>query len=266
MARTLASDLDFARVARALNLPDPRDGGDAVSRAYLESLLVELLERLEEVEIPMTATEQQLRIGQGYGAPGSVGTARMNRDLVAMSVDWSGRFEEATRENLCFCASTPITGVAPGTALTTTPPFLLYNPPNSGRILAIVETFVGYVSGTLGAGSLVYAAPSAAQPNAPTGGTTLAVLSKLLGGADGQSVALAVQGGTVVATPRLLLPAYTLGAGLATTPAFAALVKDPVNGAILVLPGNFFAMQGVTAPGTAPLVMLGASWKEVQAS
>jgi hypothetical protein len=223
-----------------------------------------ILERLRALEEMSSQTQILTRVGPASAADGTADNqARSTRELASVVGDIGGRFEEATFRNQVYSASTAVAGVAPGTALSTTPPFLLYNPSNSGKVLSLIETFVGYVSGTLGAGTIVYAAASVAQPNLPTGGTALAILTALLGGADSQSVAAALQAATVAATPRIFKPAFTLGAALATTPAFAALVKDQVNGAIEVLPGYFLAMQGIAAAGTAPLVLFGATWKEL---
>jgi hypothetical protein len=155
-----------------------------------------------------------------------------------------------------------VAGVAPGTALSTTPPFCLYNPVNSGKNLVVLRTSLGYVSGTLGAGSLVYASNGAAQPSAPTTGTALVVSINLLGSGGG-GVGKAFQGSTLAAAPLIIRPTYTLGAFLATTAAINPPLLDEVAGEFIVSPGGVFVMQAVAAAGTTPLMLFGCSWEEV---
>ena len=174
-------------------------------------------------------------------------------------------FRTALGENSSFVASTGVAGVAPGTVLSTTPPFALWNPPGSGRNLYIIRVTLGYVSGTLGAGSLWYAFVNG-QNTAPTTGTALTSNSSVIGSV-GSATGKAYQGSTVGATPSPLRPsALNWGAFLATTAAVNPPQSEEIAGNILVVPGGVFVVQAVAAAGTTPLVAIGVEWGEERAA
>ena len=169
------------------------------------------------------------------------------------------RHESASRGNV-FIASTAVAGVAPGTALSTTPPLDIHNPEGSGVLVSILDIYVGYVSGTLGAGSLVHA--RTAQTAVPTTGTTLTIQSAKLGAAAGS--ATAGEGRTVAATPTLLRPSgLVLGASLATTAALPVLLHEHVGGGIVIPENQAWSLEGVAAAGSTPLLMLSVVWQEI---
>lgn len=153
-----------------------------------------------------------------------------------------------------FTATTAAAGVAPGTAASTTPPFALHNPANSGKHLIVLRTTCSIISGTLGAGTvyLEYCVQSAA----PTGGTALTAVETRIGG-GGSSTGKCYQGSTVSATPTLLQPAHQVLAAEATP------THCPVSGSIIVLPGYALALEETGAAGTAPKVALSITWAEV---
>lgn len=259
------SKLDFLGVGTATGLARPVDRSDATPKSYVDELfeaVEDLRQQLEELRSQMPDSNSILRVGPQYASDGSLLPFRASKEGAGIMRDMGGRYEEATIRNMIYTASIGVAGVAPGTALSTTPPLILYNPPNSGKILTLLESSLDYISGTLGAGEIVYGAPSAPQPAAPTGGTTLPVICNLIGGSDGAAVGIALSGSTLAAAPRMFKPAYTLGAGLATTPAFMAGVKDVINGSICILPSNFICLQGITATGSAPLVGFTLTWQE----
>jgi len=194
----------------------------------------------------------------GDGAnPGKVRTDKTSAAVVSQA---HARMHEATSRGKVFGASNGTAGVAPGTVLSTTPPFALFNPLGSGVILSVLKVRIAYVSGTLGSGDLVYAfVPN--QTAAPTGGTVLGVNDTRLTGTVGSGKAY--QGSTLAATPTLLLPAATLTPVLATSVVSAAVIaKDDIDGEIEVSPGTVLVLQAVAAAGTTPLVMFGVTWEE----
>src|SRR5262245_50827578 len=103
----------------------------------------------------------------------------------------------ARMHTVCTGAS----GVAPGTALSPTPPMTLYNPANSGIVAAITKATLGYVSGTLGAGTIVWGVNNNPLQAAPTGGSELTPICTLLG--SPRSVCRAYQGSTLAAAPTI---------------------------------------------------------------
>lgn len=169
-------------------------------------------------------------------------------------------YVEVTRQAKSFTACTGVAGVAPGTALSTTPPLTVYNPINSGIYLALVEANLGYISGTLGGGSIVLAGNPTLIQAAPTGGTPLAPQCTFLGFVVGKG--LAYQGATLAATPSLIRPVFTIGAWVGTTPDFFELSKD-FDGKYMLAPGASVSLQGIAGAGTTPLVLLSLTWEEV---
>jgi hypothetical protein len=163
------------------------------------------------------------------------------------------------RRNNIFTVCTAAAGVAPGTAMGTAPPLAIWNPPGSKSRIILVSSRLGYISGTLGAGTVVYGA--VAQAAAPTGGTD--ITSQLLPAIAGSPTAAAVllaagikayQGATIAGTPAILAPAHVLAA----TP--TVIQKDEVEGGLAALPGQVLCLQGIAGAGTSPLVLLGLSF------
>jgi hypothetical protein len=185
---------------------------------------------------------------------------RASRTGAAVKVNGHGFYTEPASRGNIFMVSTAVAGVAPGTALSTTPPMALWNPPNSGKNLAILKTALGLISGTLGGGSLMYAVVPV-QSAAPTTGTELTPQCSLLGFPNG--VARAFQGSTVASTPALLRAAFVLGAFVGTTAVPPAPAVDYVDGEIVVPPGSALVVQGVAGAGTSPLVTIGLTYEEL---
>lgn len=187
---------------------------------------------------------------------------RLDRQGGIVSADGRSRYAEGAGRGQAFAASTGTAGVAPGTALSTTPPLALWNPPNSGVNLEVLRARVAYVSGTIGLGVLCYAAVEGAQAGAPTGGTVLTPRSTKLTGSSGQGKAF--QGATLAATPTLLLPFGTVEPFVATDHlAPVQIVADELAGEIVVPPGSVLVLQEVGAAGSTPLFMFGLTWQEV---
>ena len=155
--------------------------------------------------------------------------------------DCKPRYECMASANSLFHASTAVAGVAPGTALSTTPPMVLWNPPASGKMAAIVRVRIAYLSGALGAGSVVYA--RADQITVPSGGTELVPISGALQALSG--TIRAFQGSTLTNTPTIVAPAFTLTAAPSISPG-----QDEVAGELCILPGQAFAIQAIAAAGT----------------
>jgi hypothetical protein len=207
-------------------------------------------------------------VGPQYGATGSgQDQGRIGISGASIVADGHAHFFEAARLAVSmtggglWSAVTGVAGVAPGTALSTTPPMAVWNPPGSGILASICVTRLGYISGTLGAGTIAYAYVSS-QTSKPSTGTALTPSAQALG-AQTTPRAQAFQGSTLAATPTILAPAYILNAMLATTATQPVVSKDQVDGEIIILPGGVFVMQGIAAAGTSPLVAFGVTWEEI---
>lgn len=205
------------------------------------------------------------QVGPRIIADGAENEIRLDRSGAQVVTNAHGRYAEASLRSVVYGAATAAAGVAPGVALSTAPPFCLWNPFGSGVVLSLLRTSMGYVSGTLGAGTIVYAfVPS--QTTAPTGGTELTAFATNVSAARPR--ARAYQGSTVVAAGTIAGPAFCLQPTLATAPAAGGFVPlapaiDDVAGLWTVQPGSALVLQGVAAAGTSPLVLFGAIWEEI---
>jgi hypothetical protein len=200
------------------------------------------------------------RTGLISAADGTVNPVRLDKTGAITIVSAHPLYSEASLRGKMFIASTAVAGVAPGTVLSTTPPLALLNPLNSGVDLAILKTSVGYISGTLGAGSIVYAYFTP-QATIPSGGTELTPVCTKIGQIKGAGRAF--QGSTLAGTPLIFRPAYSLGAFLATTADPMRTTQDLVEGEIVVPPATVFVMQAVAAAGTSPIVAMSVCWEEI---
>ena len=199
------------------------------------------------------------QVGPHARGDGTIGPVRLGAHGDQVVNAW-GKFFEAAQRGFLFHGSLAVAGVAPGTALSTAPMMCLWNPPSSGVDLAIQQTWVSYVSGTLGAGSMVHAYVLD-QPALPTTGTQLEGICARLSGARPKGRIMT--GSTVGATTLILRPSLHLGAALATTATFPFAAYDEVEGSIVIPPGSAWAYQGVAAAGSTPLILAGVLWAEV---
>jgi len=204
--------------------------------------------------------QNELKIGQQAVADGSVTTARGDKTGATVTANVHGQFSEtAVRGNIMY-VSNLVAGVAPGTAFSATPPLTLWNPPSSGKNLAITKISCGYVSGTLGGGCIALGAvPS--QVTVPSGGTELTPLCSLIGAPRG--VGRGFTGSTVTTTPAILRPMFNMGAFVGTTALAPQDCDILVDGGIVVAPGSAVSLQGIAGAGTTPLVILGFTYEEL---
>lgn len=196
----------------------------------------------------------------GIGGNSALGTVRGDNTGAMMIQQAHAEYAEPSQLGKFMEVSTAIAGVAPGTTLSTTPPMAVWNPPSSGFNLSIVKCSIGYVSGTLGAGSILYAYYTS-QTTVPSTGTELTPVNCLLGGPRG--VGRAFQGSTLAGTPSILRPMCFTGPMLATSVFQPSAVIDITEGAITVPPGAVFVMQGLMGAGTSPLMLFAVCWEEV---
>ena len=204
------------------------------------------------------------RVGPGTGADGNSGSPfRQAKTLEGVFSQAHGKYYEATHRGNVYSVTNGATGQAPGTALGTHPPILLYNPVGSGKRLKIMKVTGGYISGTLGAGTIFHCG-QASTGTAPVvgSGTQLTPFNMDVGAAN-NSVAVAFANGTLSANPTPLYPFATVNAELATTATNPTQIEEDVDGNIVVEPGGTWCLEGVTAAGSAPLMSFGVVWEEV---
>lgn len=201
-------------------------------------------------------------VGRSTIANGNYATARLEADRSLAVFAAHGDYYDAARRGGVFVAGTAASGVAPGTSIGTTAAFSLYNPVGSGVNLVILRATLGYVSGTLGAGVIHYVAnnnPGAAA----TTGTAITTVNCLMGGAVSQGRAFTTS--TLPTTPTVMRPFVSLQASLASTAVSPWQVMEDVRGEFIITPGCTLSLEGTTAAGSTPLVVLGLTWEEVPA-
>ena len=178
----------------------------------------------------------------------------------AIQSNLGGFYAESAMRRKIFFGSTPATGVTIPIFSNTTQQFVLYNPPNSGKVARILKASVGYISGTMVAGHLCYANQTAM--NSAISGTAALIQSGLLGAAVGPS-----------GTAMQLLTAVTVTAftylwpfGISTVVQAATATNTPwqmvdnVEGAIVVTPGSALAIAANVA--AIMVASLGLVWEE----
>lgn len=161
----------------------------------------------------------------------------------------------ARRQNL-ISVCTAAAGVAPGTVMGNTPPLTIWNPPGSKLRLILVRGEYGYISGTLGAGTVVVGGNT--QVAAPTVGGGSDITTQIVSGIFGSPAAAnavaagvkAYQGATLAAIPSIIKPEFILAASP------SAAQPDFAEGMIGLLPGNALSFQAIAAAGASPLILL----------
>lgn len=177
-------------------------------------------------------------------------------------VQSSAPYQDAVLRGRCFCAMTAVTGVAPGTSVSTTAGFALHNPASSGYYLSILRASLGLISGTLGAGTISWNANVNGAAAVVTG-TAISVVNCLLGqgyGAVGKPLTTA----TLPAAPTVMRPFCSLNEGVvATTAINNEQMIEQVDGSIVVPPGMTISLHATAAAGSTPLVVYGVMWEEI---
>lgn len=202
----------------------------------------------------------ELKVGLQILTNGVINTLRWDKSGALVIANTHGQFNESALQGSIMYATNAVTGIAPGTALSTTPPLSLWNPPSSGLNLSITKVSVGYVSGTLGAGNIAIGAIPA-QVTVPTGGTEIIPTCSLIGNPRGSARAFA--GSTMAAAPTIIRPVFNMGAFVGTTALAPQDCDILVDGSIIVPPGAAIALQGIAGAGTTPLVILGITYEEL---
>jgi hypothetical protein len=197
------------------------------------------------------------RVGPIYAADSGEEELRLARLCELVTLDGGAHFLESVNRQQVYTASLVAAGQAPGTALGTTAPLAIWNPTNSGKVLAILEWSLAWASGTLGAGKLwhVLHAPVTATP----GGTVITPINHYGAVASGQAKAFAAATGLGAANAVKIAATIT---ALAADAGTLLPIQDRVDGLYLVPPGGAYSLQEVGAAGTTPLVFVSITWAE----
>ena len=177
-----------------------------------------------------------------------------------------GKYYEAASRAVLFTAGDQGIGAAAASlTIGTTALLSLYNPTGSGKRLSIKRVRIGYFSGTLGAGAFYHALSAPAGFAVAPSGTAAASNCTDAGNQSGvAAVGVCKITATVVAPGSAVLgPICSLGAALASTALGLTYANEDVDGEIVVEPGNYYHIQGVTAAGSTPKVSVAVTWEEV---
>lgn len=153
-------------------------------------------------------------------------------------------------------------GIAPGTAIGTSPAISLANPPNSGVVLVLEKIFLAYVSGTLAEGPLVAVVNPTSDLAKVSAGTALVPVNAYVG-SGGKPQGVVTTGVTLSIAPTFLRKIYDLVpfAGAGVVPPIPDQFE--IGGSILLAPGAILSLVQVAGAGTTPRVSLGFQWQEV---
>jgi hypothetical protein len=212
-----------------------------------------------------------LRVGASLQGDGVNNAAPRQAKTGEIAVSQThGKYYEATHRQQSYSVTNGATGQAPGTALGVHPAILLYNPIGSGKRLKLMKVTGGYISGTLGAGTIFHCGftlngPVGSQSNtAPVVGSGAALTPANMDlGAANNSVAVAFANGTLNANPQCLYPFATINAELATTATNPTQIEEDIDGAIVLEPGSGWCLEAIAAAGSTPLMSFGVQWEEV---
>lgn len=213
------------------------------------------------------ALEVQGKVGIQVTTDGNLADPRIGRRGDVVVSDGAPRLYEATSRGQAFTASTAVAGVtaAGATTLAATCAFALFNPQGSGVNVALLRTFVGYISGTLGVGNYVYAIyPQAATALGGTAVAASALLNNGIVGSASGAKATAATGNCLAGAPSILRPtgishgAYAGAATQGNTP-----WVDNVDGGIVLMPGTALALFDLGTAGTTDKLIFGMDWLEL---
>lgn len=205
------------------------------------------------------------------GTSGSGIQVREAREFTQVASQLSGKYYESASRGQIF-SGTSTTGRAPGTAIGTTPPILLYNPAGSQKRYEILKvTVAAAATGTLGAGGIFHCGFTINGPLASQigvipvvgGGALITPICLDIGGA-GTSQALLYSLGTLSVNPVALYPAFQCGVGVGgTTATNTQITTEDVDGQIVLEQGAGWCLEGLTGTGTSPLVLCSVVWREI---
>lgn len=201
------------------------------------------------------------RVGPVYAGDGSNQVLRQGRNSELIIQQAGGKYSEAVQRGNCYSAMTAATGVSVASlTITTTGQATLANPAGSNRNARVMSATGGYVSGTFGAGNLVYALN--VNPNAAAVTGTAVTPTNLLAGSVNTASCKFFTTSTLPATPTAVRNFTNIGAWVGTTASPLWNVYDDVDGSIIVGPGAALSITGTTAAGTSPLMVFSLTWEE----
>lgn len=202
--------------------------------------------------------------------PGADGTSnavaaggRQGKTGEAVVTSVFGKWYESASRGVLFGACDQGSGVTVQTSITTTAPYVLYNPAGSGKRLHLCHVSIAYFSGTMTAGAFYhgYLPPGSTVPSS---GTSITPVCFDIGNQSGvAAVGVFRTGATVAAATALEAILSGFPETASTANGFQTAIID-VDGAIVLEPGAQWQLIGVFGgAGSSPKITGGATWIEV---
>ncbi len=168
------------------------------------------------------------------------------------------RYYDAVRRGNVFVAVIPVTALS--VLSTTFTGLALVNPVGSGKIFSLLEVCVGISTSTTASAGVVLC--GGAQVTAIT--TNLVTpANAFLGGSPVSATKSVCSSGATITTATQLRSIWDTGlatSATAATPAPMPYIKDQVEGALLIAPGQLISLQAIT---TAISVHASMTWEEI---
>lgn len=199
-----------------------------------------------------TIQGNQGQTGKQVGNNVTIGFGEFSDQLAS---ELQPRYYENTYRGQKFSAINSA-AVTVGVLTTSNVSFALYNPPNSGKNLAIVTAGFGATSTTFATGTIVLAYNP--QTVTPSNTTALTIKSNLLTGNPAPSVAQAYSTATLSSTPIAIMPLLSVAVNTTAPP---LVPNQDLGGQIILAPGGVISIQGTVASSAVGLGFL--AWDEI---
>jgi hypothetical protein len=205
---------------------------------------------------------RMFNVGATYGGTGTNGVQgqRLSKSGALSISQAAPKYQEQSSLGVMFSACHNA-GDAPGTTISTSAHTCLYNPPGSTVRVILARVYLGYVSGTIGTGTMFHCANPTINQTAPSGTAPTGGVVNLSIGNTAAAQAVPSWTSTVVA-PKVLTPLTTLSPDLASTVLALTIWADEIDGWITLLPGTSYQIQSIAAGGSTPLISSGLVWIE----
>lgn len=219
--------------------------------------------------LPAVAADAELRVGPVTASDAAKVPARGGHEGQIITSDLSARYGEASRLGTVYSIATApagyttvAAGVSPIVAATTSVMLALFNPPLSGRNLEIVKVYANWISGTPGAGGLVFNYSCANNITTAQNATPVNMLTGQAAGsvARGYTGTVTLTGSTLMSYVRPLSNCTPFAAAIAAT-TVGLNCLDEVEGAFVIPPGCMIALAPAAA-GTSPIINGAIQYRE----
>jgi len=198
-------------------------------------------------------------VGQAvaYNAPGTEQAAKFDPANGLLVSPFRGAYAELARNNRVFFASAAAVTL-PVNASSLASKFGVYNPPNSGVNLELINATAHAVVATTVVDALGLYYSNGTNATGATFTTQGTVQNRNVGGPSGAAQFYSAV--THVGTPVLL---DLIGGWGAVTDGGSTEISKDFNGSVIVPPGTLLALAMTTAASTASGITLGMSWAEI---